>query len=165
MLKKANQLLAKSGAANVSFVESPITDISLPDQTADCIISNCVINLVPESEKQLVFNECFRLLKSGGRFAVATSLPRRSCLRALRAAWLCMSAVLPVQARLPIMNGTCVRRDLKVAWTAPHRARLSHHADVLMQLDILIVDTNSDLNIYTTAASDGDGVGVVGECE
>lgn len=77
MLEKANRNKKTTGAENVEFTESPITEISLPDETAHCIISNCVINLVPTQEKQLVFNEMYRLLRSGGRVAVSDILAKR----------------------------------------------------------------------------------------
>lgn len=50
MLKRANQNKEKVEATNVSFVESSITDIPIPHATVDCIISNCVVNPVPESD-------------------------------------------------------------------------------------------------------------------
>ncbi len=77
MLEKANRNKETSGAENVNFTESRITDIDLPDETAHCIISNCVINLVPTQEKQLVFNDMYRLLKPGGRVAVSDILVKR----------------------------------------------------------------------------------------
>lgn len=84
MLEKAIQNKARAGAENVSFVESPITKIALPNETANCIISNCVINLVPEQEKQLSFNEMYRLLKPGGRLAVSDILLKKELPPELR---------------------------------------------------------------------------------
>ena len=84
MLAKANKNAQKTETKNVEFLESSITKISLPDAIADCVISNCVINLVPEAEKQLVFNEIYRILKPGGRVAISDTLAKRPLPDTLR---------------------------------------------------------------------------------
>lgn len=69
MLNKARANAKKTGLKNVEFKLGEIENIPLDSDIADCIISNCVINL--SENKQKVFNEAFRILKSGGRLMVS----------------------------------------------------------------------------------------------
>jgi arsenite methyltransferase len=84
MLALARRNASRHSYTNVSFVESDITSTPLADGIADCIISNCVINLVPHSRKHLVFKDMFRLLKTGGRIAVSDLLALKELPNAIR---------------------------------------------------------------------------------
>lgn len=85
MLARARENLAKSpGTENTSFVEANITSVPFEDGVADCIISNCVVNLVPDADKPAVFAEMARLLKPGGRIAISDILARKTLSEELR---------------------------------------------------------------------------------
>jgi arsenite methyltransferase len=69
MLSLARENQVKAGIRNVEFIKGEIEKIPLPDQSVDVIISNCVVNL--SGDKDAVLRESFRVLKRGGRLAIA----------------------------------------------------------------------------------------------
>jgi SAM-dependent methyltransferase len=69
MLDLAKRNAAEQGVTNVEFLRGQIEDVPLPDSSVDVVISNCVINL--STDKAAVIREAFRVLRSGGRFAVS----------------------------------------------------------------------------------------------
>ena len=69
MLTKARNNAKKLGFENVRFVRGDIEEMPFEDQAADVIVSNCVLNLVPD--KHRAFAEIHRVLKTGGHFCVS----------------------------------------------------------------------------------------------
>ena len=69
MLAKARAAAAEMGVANVEFVEAEAERLPFPDESFDVVISNGVIDLVPD--KDAVFSELFRVLAPGGRMQIA----------------------------------------------------------------------------------------------
>jgi len=69
MLAKARAAAAEMGATNVEFVEGEAERLLFPDASFDVVISNGVIDLIPD--KEAVFAEIFRVLRPGGRIQIA----------------------------------------------------------------------------------------------
>ena len=69
MLALAHKNQQEAGVENAEFLKGEIEEIPLPDDHADEVISNCVINLSTEKEKAV--SQAFRVLKPAGRFAVS----------------------------------------------------------------------------------------------
>ena len=69
MIQKARANAEKLGYNNVEFRQGDIEDMPVSDNIADVVVSNCVLNLVPD--KQQVIGEIFRVLKPGGHFSIS----------------------------------------------------------------------------------------------
>ncbi|KAK0116567.1 hypothetical protein ONS96_012425 [Cadophora gregata f. sp. sojae] len=121
--------LTNPNPKNIQFILADIsTTLPLDPETIDCIISNCVINLLaPPEKKKLCFSECFRVLKRGGRLAVSDILAKREL-------------------------GEEMRGDLGLFVGCVGGASLvGEYERWLREVgfeDVLIVDKKSDLNIY-----------------
>jgi SAM-dependent methyltransferase len=130
MLELARRNAAKrlEGGApdNVEFHQATIDRLPLADSSADCVISNCVINLA--TDKQAVFREIARVLKPGGRVAISDIALKRELPAELSgdvAAYVgCIAGAIPVEE---------YRRGLVEAGFA----------------EVAVVDSGADLNAYS----------------
>jgi SAM-dependent methyltransferase len=69
MLEKARANAEKAGLSNVEFRKSELEELPVEDESIDVVISNCVLNLVPD--KDWAFREIHRVLEPGGRLSVS----------------------------------------------------------------------------------------------
>jgi arsenite methyltransferase len=144
MLTKARANAEQVGVANVEFRLGEIEHLPIGDNTADVVISNCVINLVPDKEQ--VYREAFRVLRPGGRLAVADVVNTAPLLPDLAAdpALLCgciagaatarqiedgLGAAGFVDIRITIKRGS---RELVATW-APGRGIEDHVASAMIE--------------------------------
>jgi arsenite methyltransferase len=134
MLAKARENASKAAVHNTSFISSRITAIDIPDATADVVISNCVINLVPHTEKHSVFKEIFRLLRPGGRLAISDILTKKGLPEQMKT-----NLALYVGCIAGASRKEDYERWLKDAGFS----------------EIVIVDSAVDLNVYTQTTDKG----------
>jgi SAM-dependent methyltransferase len=107
MIFKARENARRISAGNAEFRLGEIEHIPLSDHEADVVISNCVINLVPD--KPAAFREAFRILRPGGRMVVSDIVTRGPLPEAIRSsmeAWAgCVAGALDVEAYLDAIRG------------------------------------------------------------
>jgi arsenite methyltransferase len=82
MLARANDNVNRLGFTNVDFVKGDIEQMPFPDSQFDVIVSNCVLNLVPD--KSAAFSEMLRVLKPGGHFCVSDVVVEGEMTESLR---------------------------------------------------------------------------------
>jgi SAM-dependent methyltransferase len=106
MIEKARFNVAKLGFANVEFRLGDIENMPVDDNTADVIISNCVLNLVPDKTK--AFQEIYRVLKPGGHISVSDVVLRGNLPSGIRQAAEmyagCVSGAIQREQYLQIMQ-------------------------------------------------------------
>lgn len=137
MLARANEIKAKYNKTNVTFLDSQITSMpAIASNSVDCITSNCVVNLVPEADKQRVFSEMFRVLKPGGRVAISDILAKKPLPARLR-------------ANMALYVG-CVSGASLVAQYEEYLKQAGFAAESLS-----FKDDGADLNVYIETNPDG----------
>ncbi len=106
MVEQARANAARLGFSNVEFRLGDIEALPLEDASADVVVSNCVLNLVPD--KRRAFAEIFRVLAPGGRFCVSDIVVRGELPGKLRqAAELyvgCVAGAAPLEEYLEIIR-------------------------------------------------------------
>ena len=99
MLHLANQNRERTGITNATFLKGTIESVPLPDASVDVVISNCVINLA--EDKAAVIREAYRVLRPGGRFAVADMVELEPLAPAVKQqvdSWAgCISGTIPIE--------------------------------------------------------------------
>ena len=106
MLEKARHNAIVGGFENVTFEKGEIETMPFPDNSFDLVISNCVINLVPD--KRQAYQEIRRGLKPGGKFAIADMATRGempSDIRKSAEAWAgCLAGAVDLDSYLTLLK-------------------------------------------------------------
>jgi arsenite methyltransferase len=132
MLERARAGQQKLGLTNVEFHQSTIDKLPLPDNSVDCVISNCVINLVPD--KLAVFREILRVLKPSGRVALSDIALKQELPSEVKQS---------VEAYVGCISGAIL---------------IDEYRSLLEQAgfaSVVVTDTGSDLNAYAMASDGG----------
>jgi SAM-dependent methyltransferase len=120
MIAKARGNAAKLGYANVEFREGAIERLPVESGSVDVVISNCVLNLVPD--KGRAFAEMFRVLRPGGRFCVSDIVATGELPAAVREVAAlhvgCVAGAMAEARYLGLLERTGFR-DVRVAETKP----------------------------------------------
>lgn len=138
MLERARAGAAKVGASNVEFHQAEIDNLPLADNSVDCIVSNCVINLVPDKDK--VFREMLRVLKPGGRVAISDIALHQPLPEEIRPS---------IEAYVGCIAGALLIDD--------YRQRLAQAGFE----HVTVTDTGADLNAYTQIDGGGGCCGTI----
>ncbi len=93
MLVKARSNATRRGFTNIEFMEGDIENMPLPDKTADVVVSNCVLNLLPRKDR--IFKEIYRVLKPGGHFCISDVVLNGVFPKEFTNKLPCMRAALP----------------------------------------------------------------------
>jgi ubiquinone/menaquinone biosynthesis C-methylase UbiE len=108
MIEKANANKEKLGFSNIEFVLGDIENMPVEGDSVDVILSNCVLNLVPDKRK--AFAEMYRVLKPGGRFSVSDIVSKGEIPAEVRKAADmyagCVSGAIDKELYMSIMNDT-----------------------------------------------------------
>jgi arsenite methyltransferase len=132
MIERARAGALKVGATNVEFHLAPLDRLPLASSSVDCVLSNCVINLVPD--KLQAFREIYRVLKPGGRIAISDIALKQPLPEAIRA---------DVQAYVGCIAGAL---------------ELTVYEELLREagfVAVVVQETGSDLNAYAQAGPGG----------
>jgi len=142
MIKRGNEIAKKYNRDNVEFVHSSIEKMPFADGTFDVVISNCVLNLVPN--KLNAFTEIFRILKPSGRFVVSDIILRKP---------------LPEELEKDVASIVgCVGRAVV---EESYKKDLEHAGFT----NVGVIDLNKDLNtLYNEAEEDKQPCGVGVSC-
>jgi SAM-dependent methyltransferase len=125
MIELARKNAEKAGLSNVEFHHAAIDRMPLEDASADCVISNCVLNLVPD--KAAAMREIARILKPGGRLAVSDIALKKPLPPELSS---------DLMAYVGCIAGAILIEDYRAAL---HEAGFAH---------VEVVDSGADLNTY-----------------
>lgn len=134
MLARARAGAQKVGAINVEFHQANIDALPLQDNSVDCIISNCVINLAPDKDR--VFREMLRVLKPGGRVAISDIALKQP---------LPVNVKESVEAYVGCISGAILIED--------YQRRLLEAGFAT----VAVSDTGADLNAYAQAGHGASG--------
>src|SRR5881394_337565 len=123
MLAKARENAKKNGFTNVEFRLGEIEALPVADKSVDVIISNCVINLSPE--KVRVFTEAYRVLKSGGRLAVADMVATASLPNEIKTDWAAYTGCIAGASQIGQLEQMLQKAGFKEIKIAPKDASRS----------------------------------------